>query len=52
MNEFAHPNECEHRPCHCPAEVGSKYCCRQCERANDQTDCNCGHPDCRAEAEI
>ncbi|MDQ4122090.1 MAG: hypothetical protein M3209_11675 [Acidobacteriota bacterium] len=44
--------ECAHAPCQCPAETGSDFCSPQCEKAagSGETDCNCGHPDCRAEA--
>jgi hypothetical protein len=41
---------CSHIPCLCLAEIGSDYCCAACEKAHDATDCECGHPDCRAKA--
>ena len=43
-------SECAHKPCGCPAYTGSDYCCPWCEKAEDSTDCDCGHDDCRAEA--
>ncbi len=49
MQEFEE-KECAHVPCHCAPEPGSNFCCRACEKAIDETDCSCGHIECRAEA--
>lgn len=50
MQENNNERRCAHVPCQCPAEAGSDYCSPQCEKAFDETDCNCGHPECRAKA--
>lgn len=52
MSESLSEQECAHAPCGCPAETGSDYCSPQCEKSagRAETDCNCGHADCRAEA--
>lgn len=42
--------ECGHTPCRCPVAPGSDYCCEQCKNAFGTTDCECGHPECRAVA--
>lgn len=43
--------QCAHVSCRCAAEPGSDYCCQACrDAAPDETDCMCGHADCRAEA--
>lgn len=42
--------KCAHVPCRCAAEPGSDYCCQACKESIDETDCMCGHADCRAEA--
>jgi hypothetical protein len=43
-------SECAHRPCQCPAQEDSEYCSKECEQTISETDCSCGHPDCRAQA--
>ena len=51
MENAMEERECAHVACGCPTEAGSDYCSPQCERASpDETDCNCGHPECRAQA--
>ena len=50
MDQQIEENQCAHIPCQCPAETGSKFCSPQCENAFDETDCNCGHAECRAKA--
>ena len=50
MTRTSHAKECAHTACHCRAQAGSNYCCGECEKARDQTDCNCGHPECQARA--
>ena len=42
--------ECAHTLCKCAPQIGSDYCSLQCEKAIDETDCSCGHPECQAEA--
>lgn len=43
--------KCAHVPCQCAAEPGSDYCSQACKATPpDETDCMCGHADCRAEA--
>lgn len=42
--------ECANALCHCAPEPGSDYCSQACEKAFGETDCNCGHAECRAEA--
>jgi hypothetical protein len=49
MEDFEE-KECAHVPCRCAAETGSDYCSIACEKSFDETDCMCGHPECRAEA--
>jgi hypothetical protein len=49
MKEFEE-KKCAHIPCNCPPEPNSNYCCPACEKAFDETDCSCGHAECRAEA--
>lgn len=52
MKNQLNEKQCAHAPCGCEAEAGSDYCSPQCEKSagGGETDCNCGHPDCRAEA--
>ena len=42
--------KCAHVPCNCPAAVDSEYCSSQCAKAYTETDCQCGHEECAAEA--
>jgi hypothetical protein len=49
-SEKVYEHECAHPPCGCPVENEGDYCSDWCEKAFDETDCGCGHPDCRAEA--
>lgn len=42
--------ECAHVACSCPAREGSDYCSEECKKARLETDCGCGHPECRAQA--
>ena len=42
--------ECAHVACGCPSREGSDYCSEECEKARSETDCGCGHPECRAQA--
>ena len=42
--------KCAHVPCRCKPAAGSQFCSDQCERAGLETDCNCGHAECGAEA--
>ena len=50
MNEAIEGKICAHVPCGCQAEPGSDYCSPQCEKAGEETDCMCGHPECQARA--
>lgn len=50
MTELRHVRECAHTACHCRARSGSNFCSEECEKARDQSDCNCGHPECQARA--
>jgi hypothetical protein len=50
MNEAIEGKICGHIPCGCEAELGSDYCSFQCEKAVEETDCMCGHPECQAQA--
>jgi len=42
--------ECAHVACGCPSREGSDYCSEECKNARSETDCGCGHPECRAQA--
>ncbi len=42
--------KCAHIPCQCEPETGGRYCSLQCKEAVNETDCRCGHLECRAEA--
>ena len=48
--EESEASECAHPGCHCPAREGSEYCGDECEEGGGETDCGCGHPECRAQA--
>jgi len=50
MSIQADEKECAHFTCGCPAREGNNFCSEQCENAGSETDCGCGHPDCRARA--
>jgi hypothetical protein len=42
--------KCAHPLCQCAPEPDSDFCSPACRKAEDETDCCCGHADCRAEA--
>ena len=50
MPQQSHVKECAHTACHCRARSGRSYCGDECEKARDETDCRCGHPECQARA--
>jgi metallothionein len=50
VGEEPERRECAHPACRCPAREGEEYCGEQCEKAQGETDCGCGHPECRARA--
>jgi len=50
MSQTSLTKECAHTACRCRARAGSNYCSEECEKAYDQTDCSCGHPECQAQA--
>lgn len=45
-------NECAHAGCRCPVAEEGDFCGEECEEgeAEGETDCGCGHPECRAQA--
>lgn len=41
-------DKCGNPACHCPAEMGTGYCCEGCEAAELEQEirCHCDHPEC------
>lgn len=50
MRQQSLVKECAHTACHCRARAGTNYGSEEREKARDETDCSCGHPECRARA--
>jgi hypothetical protein len=50
MSNEGNEQVCKHVACSCPAREDSDYCSEECEKALVDTDCGCGHPECRAQA--
>lgn len=50
MRKEGNGKVCSHGACRCPAREDSDFCSEECEKAHAETDCRCGHPECRAQA--
>jgi hypothetical protein len=50
MREEAFEEICAHTLCGCRVPPGDDYCSLACEKAREETDCSCGHIECRAKA--
>lgn len=50
MSNEGNERVCTHGACSCPSQEGSDYCSEECAKARSETDCGCGHPECRAQA--
>lgn len=44
--------QCAHSACNCPARADNEYCSDHCatHKDNTETGCQCGHPECQAQA--
>jgi len=42
--------KCANALCTCKPAPGSEYCGPHCAQARDETDCGCGHVECKAKA--
>jgi len=50
MNVSEQNEKCARPGCNCDASIGD-YCSEQCRNQSpSQTDCNCGHQNCRSSA--